>query len=75
MLSGNQKGLQSYTAEDINKRIPLGLRETDWQIRPLNKQPMEKETATHSSILAWKISWTQEPGRLQSLGSQGVRHD
>ena len=38
MLSGNQKGLQSYTAKDINKRIPLGLRETDWQIRPLNKQ-------------------------------------
>ena len=39
MLSGNQKGLQSYTAEDINKRIPLGFRETDWQITPLNKQP------------------------------------
>ena len=31
--------------------------------------------ATHSSILAWKIPWTQEPGRLQSMGSQGVRHD
>ena len=39
------------------------------------EDPLEKETATHSSILAWKISWTQEPGRLQSLGSQGVRHD
>ena len=31
--------------------------------------------ATHSSILAWRISWTEEPGRLQSMGLQGIRHD
>ena len=37
--------------------------------------PLEKEMATHSSILAWKIPWTEEPGRLQSMGSQRVRHD
>ena len=36
---------------------------------------MEKEMATHSSILAWKIPWTKDPGRLQSMGSQRVRHD
>ena len=36
---------------------------------------LEKEMATHSSILAWKIPWTEEPGRLQSIGSQRVRHD
>ena len=36
---------------------------------------LEKEMATHSSILAWRISWTEEPGRLQSTGSQRVRHD
>ena len=36
---------------------------------------LEEEMATHSSILAWKISLTEEPGRLQSMGSQGVRHD
>ena len=36
---------------------------------------LEKEMATHSSILAWKILWTEEPGRLQSLGSQRVGHD
>ena len=36
---------------------------------------MEKEMPTHSSTLAWKIPWTEEPGRLQSVGSQGVRHD
>ena len=36
---------------------------------------LEKEMATHSSILAWKIPWMKEPGRLQSMGSQRVGHD
>ena len=36
--------------------------------------PLEEEMATHSSILAWKISWTGEPGSLQSMGSQRFRH-
>ena len=36
---------------------------------------LEKEIATHSSTLAWKIPWTKEPGRLQSMGSQRVGHD
>src|SRR5574341_1287904 len=36
---------------------------------------LEKEMATHSSVLAWKIPWTEEPRRLQSMGSLGVRHD
>ena len=36
---------------------------------------LEKEMATHSSTLAWKIPWTEEPGRLQSMGLQRVRHD
>ena len=39
------------------------------------EDPLEKEAATHSSILAWKIPWTEEPGRLQSVGSQRARHD
>ena len=39
------------------------------------EDPLEKEMATHSSILAWRIPWTEEPGRLQSTGSQRVRHD
>ena len=39
------------------------------------EDPLEKEMATHSSTLAWKISCTEEPGRLQSIGSQRVRHD
>ena len=39
------------------------------------ERSLEKEMATHSSILAWKIPWTQEPDRLQSMGSQRVGHD
>ena len=39
------------------------------------EEPLEKEMATHSSIFAWKISWTQEPGGLQSLGLQRVGHN
>ena len=39
------------------------------------EDPLEKEMATHSNILAWKIPWVEEPGRLQSMGSQRVRHD
>ena len=55
------------------KRLPT-MRET-W-IQPLGGEDLlEKEMATHSSILAWEISWTEEPGRLQSMGSQRVRHD
>ena len=39
------------------------------------EDPLEKEMATHSSILAWRISWTEEPGGLQSTGLYRVRHD
>ena len=50
------------------------MRET--QVRSLGRDdPLEKEMATHSSTIAWKIPWTEEPGRLQSMGSQRVRHD
>ena len=45
------------------------------QVRSLGQEyPLEEGMATHSSILAWRISWTEEPGRLQSIGSQTVRH-
>ena len=39
------------------------------------EDPLEMEMAAHSSILAWEIPWTEEPGSLQSMGLQGVRHD
>ena len=55
------------------KRL-LTMRET-W-VRPLSREdPLEKEMATHSSTLAWKIPWTEERGRLQSMRSQRVGHD
>ena len=38
------------------------------------EDPLEREMATHSSILAWRVSWTEKPGGLQSMGSQRVRH-
>ena len=55
------------------KNLPA-MQET-W-IRSLGwEDPLEKEMATYSSILAWIILWTEEPGRLQSMGSQKVEHD
>ena len=55
------------------KRLPA-MQES--QVRSLGREgPLEKEIATHSSTLAWKIPWTEEPGRLQSLGLQRVGHD
>ena len=55
------------------KRL-LTMRET--QVRFLGREDLlEKEMATHSSILAWKISWMEEPGRLQSMMSQRVGHN
>ena len=50
------------------------MRET--QVQSLGwEDPLEKEMAIHSSTIAWKIPWTEEPGRLQSMGSQRVGHD
>ena len=51
---------------------------TMWEtwVRSLSQEdPLENEIATHSSILAWRIPWTEEPGGLQSMESQRVRHD
>ena len=55
------------------KRLPA-MRET--RVRSLGlEDPLEKEMAPHSSILAWKIPWTEEPGGLQFMGLQRVGHD
>ena len=64
--------LASLVAQRL-KRLPP-MRET-W-VQSLGwDDPLEKEMVTHSSILAWKIPWTEKPGRLQSMGSQRVGHD
>ena len=50
------------------------MRET--QVRSLDwEDPLEKEMAIHSRTIAWKIPWTEKPGRLQPMGSQKVRHN
>ena len=62
----------SLVAQTV-KRLPAR-RET--RVRFLGREdPLEKEMATHSSTLAWKIPWTEEPDRLQFMGSQRVGHD
>ena len=68
-LSGKSTSLVTQMV----KRLPT-MRET-W-VQSLGWEDLlEKEMATHSSILAWKILWTEEPGRQQSMGSQRVGHD
>ena len=46
-----------------------------WVLFLNQEDPLEKGTATHSSILAWEISWSEEPGGLQSVGSQGTEQN
>ena len=53
---------------------PPAMRET-WVQSLGQEDPLEKAMAPHSSTLAWKIPWTEEPGRLQSMGSQRVGHN
>ena len=65
-------GLASLVAQSL-KCLPA-MQET--RVRSLSwEDPLEKEMATHSSILAWRIPWREEPGRLHSTGSQKVGHD
>ena len=66
-------GLRTSLVAQTVKRLPT-MRET-W-VQSLGREDLlEKEKASHSSILAWKIPWTEEPGRLQSMGLQRIGHD
>ena len=63
--SGNQLGYPFTVREMQEMWVPsLG-----------GEDPLKEEMATHSSILAWEVLWTEEPGRLQSMGSHRVGHD
>ena len=65
--------LRTFLVAQTVKRLPK-IRKT--QVQSLGQEDLlEKEMATHSSILAWKIPWVEEPGRLQSMGSQRVGQD
>ena len=57
------------TVKHLSIAQETGVRSLGWE------DPLEKEMATHSSTIAWKIPWMEEPGRLQSMGLQRVGHD
>jgi len=60
----------------VVKNLPAMQELQETQVGSLGqKDPLEKSMATHSSILAWRISWTEVPGELQSMESQRVGHD
>ena len=62
----------SLVAKMVNHLSPL---QETWVQYLGQEDPLKKVMATHSSILAWRIPWTEDPGRLQSMGSQRVQHD
>ena len=69
LASGERTSLVAQTVERLST-----MRET--RVRSLGREdPLEKEMAIHSSTIAWKMPWTEEPGRLQPVGSQRVGHD
>ena len=63
----------AFLMAETVKNLPA-MQET-WVQSQAPEDPLEKGMATHSSVLAWGIPWTEEPGGLQSIGSQRVRHD
>ena len=66
----------SFIGGSVVKNPPVNAEDTrDTGSIPGSEDPLEKGMATHSSILAWRIPWTEEPGGLHSIGSQRVGHD
>ena len=66
-------GLRASFIAQLVKNLPTVQETRVWSLS--REDPLEKEMATHSSVLAWKIPWTEEPGGLQSMGSPRGRHD
>ena len=65
-----------FPGGSVIKNLPAVQQPQETQVQSLGqKDPLEKGIAIHSSILAWRIPWTEEPGGLQSIGSQKIRHD
>ena len=72
-LQGIELGLVGSLVAQTVKNMPAV--QEAWVQSLGQENPLEKEMATHSSILTWRIPWTEEPGGLQSMGSQKARHD
>jgi len=71
--SGSSPILETSQVALVVKNLPANAGD---QIRSLRwDNPLEEDMATHSSVLAWRLPWTEEPGGLQSIGSQRVGHD
>ena len=66
--------MAQWLKKKIKKEIHLPMQER-WVQSLGQEDPLEKEMATHSSILAWAVQWTGEPGWLQTMGHKKVRHD
>ena len=65
-----------FPGGSVVKTLPAMQEPQETRVQYLDwEDPLEEGMATHSSILAWEIPWTEEPGRLQSIGLQRVRHD
>ena len=76
-LEGTQiwGGVWGFLSGSVVKNLPVMQKPQETQVRSLVwEDPLEEEMVTHSSILAWRIPWTGEPGGLQSMGSQRVGH-
>ena len=69
VTSHGRASLVVQRVKNLPEMLETQVRSLDWE------DPLEKGMETHSSILAWGIPWTEEPGRLQSRGSQRVGHD
>ena len=66
----------SFLGGSVVKNPPTVQELQETQVQSLGQEdPLEAEMATHSSVLAWEIPWTEEPGKQQSMRSQRVRHD
>ena len=69
ILRGVRTSLVAQRVKRLSTMRDIWVRALGWE------DPLKKEMATHYSTIAWKIPWTEEPGRLQSMGSKGVGHN
>ena len=71
----SNRSTKGFPGSTVVKNLPAVLETQETEVRSLGQEdPLEEEMATYSSILAWKISWIEEPGGLKSMGLQRVRH-